>query len=83
MVMYRLFLPGHLEYHDHNHSRHPHFFQLQPVRTSIIRKLHKAAMGGVRAAEFIPGHKMQVISIGYDGRCRIVDFQGGGQILRT
>jgi WD40 repeat protein len=83
MVIYRLFLPGHLEYHDHSQSRHPHLFQLQPVRINVIRKLHKAAMGGVRASEFIPGHKMRAISIGYDGRCRLVDFRGGGQILRT
>lgn len=55
----------------------------QPVKLGSIKKLHKAAMGGVCAAEFIPGFKARVVSIGHDGKCRIVDFEHGGEVLRT
>jgi hypothetical protein len=81
MVMYRLFLPT-------KQSGYPRpdpmqSFQLQPVRVGAIKKLHKASMGGVTAAQFIPGYKSRIISIGNDGRCRLVDFEGGGKVLRT
>jgi hypothetical protein len=55
----------------------------QPVKLGSIKKLHKAAMGGIRAAEYIPGFKARVVTIGYDGKCRIVDFEHGGEVLRT
>ena len=48
-----------------------------------MKKLHKAAMGGITAAAFVPGYASRVVSIGHDGRCRLVDFKGGGKILRT
>lgn len=56
---------------------------LQPRRVASIQKLHKAAMGGITAAEFLPGYRSRVVSIGHDGRCRLVDFEGGGHVLRT
>jgi hypothetical protein len=40
-------------------------------------------MGGITAAEFIPGYKSRVASIGQDGRCRLIDFEGGAKVLRT
>ena len=55
----------------------------QPVRAASIKKLHKVAMGGMTAAAFLPGYKSRVVSVGHDGRCRLVDFEGGGRILRT
>ncbi|KAF2000169.1 hypothetical protein P154DRAFT_563479 [Amniculicola lignicola CBS 123094] len=56
----------------------------RPSKLGYIRKLHKAAMGGVCAAEFLPGYKLRVVSVGFDGRCRLVDFEdGGGKVLRT
>jgi hypothetical protein len=81
MVMYRLFLPA--KYRKHPRPDRMQSFQLQPVRVGAIRKLHKASMGGVTAAEFIPGYNSRIISIGNDGRCRLVDFEGGGKVLRT
>lgn len=57
--------------------------QLQPVRVGAMKKLHKAAIGVITAAAFVPGYKSRVVSIGHDGRCRLVDFEGGGQKLRT
>jgi hypothetical protein len=49
----------------------------------LMKKVHKPAMGGICAAEFIPGYKARVVSIGHDGKCRIVDFAQGAEILRT
>jgi hypothetical protein len=55
----------------------------RPVNIGVIKKLHKPTLGGIRAAEFIPGYKARVVSIGHDGKCRIVDFEAGGEVLRT
>jgi hypothetical protein len=55
----------------------------RPVNIGVIKKLHKPTLGGIRAAEFIPGYKARVVSIGHDGKCRIVDFEAGGGVLRT
>jgi hypothetical protein len=42
---------------------------------------------GLTAAEFIPGFRARVISVGADGKCVLVDFEGGvkrsGVVLRT
>ncbi|KAF2681212.1 hypothetical protein K458DRAFT_275523, partial [Lentithecium fluviatile CBS 122367] len=56
---------------------------LQPTRVKTINKLHRAAMGGITAAEFLPGYKARVVSIGHDGRCRLVDFEGGGRTVAS
>lgn len=80
--VYRLFLPP-LPRYNTTKMQHMLSFQLLPVRVGIIRKLHKAAMGGITAAEFIPGYTARIVSIGQDGRCRLVDFVGGGKVLRT
>ena len=74
MAVYRLYVP------DASSARPSH---LQPVRVGAIQNLHKAAMGGITAAAFIPGYKSRVVSIGVDGRCRLVDFADGAQALRT
>jgi hypothetical protein len=57
---------------------------LQPKLVASINKLHKSAMGGLSAVSFLPSHKSRIVSVGHDGRCRLVDFEGGrGRILRT
>lgn len=38
---------------------------------------------GITSAAFLPGYHTRAISVGGDGRCRLVDFGGGGAILRT
>lgn len=83
LAMYRLFLPSLRKRPEDSHTNQFQFYQLQPVRVGVIKKLHKPAMGGVLAAEFIPGYKSRVVSIRYDGKCRLVDFEGGGEVLRT
>lgn len=83
LAMYRLYLPSTTKKRQVSHAHHAQSFQLQPVRVGAIRKLHKPAMGGITAAEFIPGYKSRIVSIGHDGRCRLVDFEGGGKLLRT
>ena len=83
LAMYRLFLPSPRKRFEESYAHETHAFELQPVRIGVIKKLHKAAMGGMTAAEFIPGYKSRVVSVGYDGKCRLVDFEGGGKILRT
>lgn len=83
LALYRLFLPHATDNGKQSHVRHTRAFQLQPVRVGAIRKLHKAVMGGMTAAEFLPGYKSRVLSIGQDGKCRLVDFEAGGRVLRT
>ncbi|KAL6703709.1 hypothetical protein ACN47E_009403 [Coniothyrium glycines] len=57
---------------------------LQPRRVGVYQRLHKAIMGGVSAIKFIPGQTTRIISVGQDGRCRIVDFfRRDAQVLRT
>jgi WD40 repeat protein len=81
LTLYRLSMPPLGETAD---PRQPSTYQMRsPARVASIKKLHKPAMGGVYAAEFIPGYKARVVSIASDGRCRIVDFQNGGEVLRT
>jgi WD40 repeat protein len=55
-----------------------------------IDKLHHAVRikdeGGSRAitgAAFIPGHKLRMVTVGIDGRCKLVDFSEGAKVLRT
>jgi hypothetical protein len=81
LAMYRLFLPTLRKRNAEPHQTQS--FSLQPVRIGAMKRVHKPATGGVSAAEFIPGFKSRVVSIGFDGKCRIVDFEGGGKVLRT
>jgi hypothetical protein len=37
----------------------------------------------ITGAAFLPGFRTRAISVGADGRCRLVDFESGGKILRT
>ncbi|KAI4653306.1 hypothetical protein J4E93_001068 [Alternaria ventricosa] len=83
LAMYRLFLPSLRKRSEDSRVHQPQYFQLQPIRVGVIQKLHKPAMGGMLAAEFLPGYKSRVVSIRHDGKCRLVDFEGGGKILRT
>jgi WD40 repeat protein len=83
LAMYRLFLPSLRKRSEEQRTHQSQFFQLQPVRVGVIKKLHKPAMGGMLAAEFIPGYKSRIVSIRHDGKCRLVDFESGGKVLRT
>lgn len=83
LAMYRLPLQCQSNVRQASNTDHTQAFQLQPVRIGAIRKLHKGSMGGVIAAEFIPGYKFRIVSIGHDGRCRLVDLEEGAKVLRT
>lgn len=55
---------------------------------SYISKLHRATTEGtglasITGAAFLPGFKTRAVTVGSDGRCRIIDFAGKGEILRT
>ncbi|KAH7402854.1 hypothetical protein BKA66DRAFT_404080, partial [Pyrenochaeta sp. MPI-SDFR-AT-0127] len=71
LAMYRLLMPSLLKHHRRPHRPQTLSFQLHPVRVGAIKKLHKAAMGGIVAAEFIPGYNSRTVSVGHDGRCRL------------
>lgn len=58
-------------------------FLKQPVRICVAQKLHKSAMGGVAAVKFISNCKNRVVSVGHDGKCRLIDFKSKAIILRT
>lgn len=81
--MYKVFLPSLSQGQNLPQTGQVFDLQLRPVRVGVMGRLHKAALGGVAAAAFIPGYKSRVVSIGHDGRCRLVDFERGGQKLRT
>ena len=55
---------------------------------SHIPKLHRSTTGisnttSITNAAFLPGHKTRAVSVGGDGRCRLVDFVDGGVVIRT
>jgi WD40 repeat protein len=83
IVIYRLLLPAPPAFRKDSESHHIPNYHLQPVRIGIVKRLHKPTIGGVAAAEFVPGYKSRIVSISHDGRCRLVDFEGGGKVLRT
>ncbi|KAI1508776.1 WD40 repeat protein [Pyrenophora tritici-repentis] len=83
LAMYRVLLPSLQERQGEGDTHQMWPFRLQPVRVGVVKGLHKAAMGGLMAVEFIPGYKSRVVSIRHDGKCRLVDFQEEGKVLRT
>jgi WD40 repeat protein len=83
MELYRLFLPTSSGHNKYRHMHHAQSLQLRPVRVDTIKSLHKAATGGITAAEFLPGYESRIVSIGNDGRCQLVDFKNGGKVLTT
>ena len=56
-------------------------------RDANKNELTKARSGGpihaVAGAAFIPGYRSRAISVGADGKCRLIDFENGGKLLRT
>ncbi|OAL52760.1 hypothetical protein IQ07DRAFT_642417 [Pyrenochaeta sp. DS3sAY3a] len=54
--MYRLFLPALPNRQTASQAQEMQSFQLLPIRIDFINRLHKSAMGGITAAEFIPGY---------------------------
>jgi WD40 repeat protein len=82
LAMYRVFLPvlTHVQAAPASYSQ---TFQLHIAKVGAITKLHRALMGGVTATAFVPGYTSRAVSVGSDGRCRLVNFEEGGQKLRT
>ena len=37
----------------------------------------------IASAAFVAGYRNRAVTVGYDGRCRLIDFGGGGKLLRT
>ena len=83
LVVYRLFLPSLSETNKQPSASLDGPPQLRVARLGAVRKLHKAVMGGIKAAEFLPCFKSRIVSIGHDGKCRLIDFDTKGRILRT
>ena len=55
---------------------------------SHLSKLHRATAESIKVASitdaaFLPGYKTRAMSVGSDGRCRLIDFADGGLVLRT
>ena len=55
---------------------------------SSFLKLHRATteasrLSSVTGAAFLPGFKTRAVTVGNDGRCRMIDFAGKGEVLRT
>lgn len=55
-------------------------------KRQLHRPVHAKAGGGLHSitgAAFLPGHKRRTITVGMDGRCHLVDFSIGVNVLRT
>ncbi|KAF2260404.1 WD40 repeat-like protein [Lojkania enalia] len=82
--LYKVEIPAFRSIVDIEHIYQAQVAQMrQPIELSVLRRLHKPSMGGISAVEFIPGHRSRIISVGHDGRCRIINFEDGGKVLRT
>ncbi|KAF1817303.1 hypothetical protein P152DRAFT_453883 [Eremomyces bilateralis CBS 781.70] len=44
---------------------------------------HGSALSGIVGVKFLPGHRSRAVTVGCDGKCRIVNFDYGGKILKT
>ena len=63
---------------------------LQDTKENSIRDTHGLEIPdgtswseSITAAAFMPGHMTRAVSVGADGKCRLIDFLGSGSILRT
>lgn len=84
LALYRLAMPSLPGATELSGIHQPQALQYrQPVKVGSIKKLHKSAMGGICATEFIQGYRARAVSVGHDGKCRLVDFEEGGEVLRT
>lgn len=83
VAMYALGLPPLVEYHTPYHKARAWDLRIQTTKVGLLGKMHRAVTGGVSAVKFVPGSRSRVVSVGHDGRCRLLDFEGGGRILRT
>lgn len=62
---------------------------------SSLPNLHRSKISGdlslgqmgvgapIAAVAFVPASKTRAVTVGHDGRCRLVDFANGGVVLRT
>lgn len=61
-----------------------HFTSLHRTTSKAVTKDGiSSRAASIAGAAFLQGYKTRAISIGSDGRCRLVDFTDGGIILRT
>ena len=55
-------------------------------KRQLHRPMHFKKEGRSRAisgAAFLPGNKLKTITVGIDGRCKLLDFSEGASVLRT
>lgn len=55
-------------------------------KKQLHRPMHFKDEGRSRAisgAAFLPGNKLKTVTIGIDGRCKLLDFSDGASVLRT
>jgi hypothetical protein len=70
-----------------------HFKNLHGVLTGVVSRTKKPRQDSkadlevpsqsITAAAFMPGRKTRAVSVGIDGKCKMVDFAGRPVILRT
>ncbi|KAK5172079.1 uncharacterized protein LTR77_003716 [Saxophila tyrrhenica] len=60
-----------------NHGEIGHFAKLHRPTTAT----HKTVC--IEDAAFLPGYQSRAVTVGRDGKCRLVDFADGGVVLRT
>ena len=55
-------------------------------KKQLHRPMHFKNEGRSRAisgAAFVPGNKLKTVTVGIDGRCKLLDFSDGANVLRT
>lgn len=73
---------GEGKYNDQSHTGKAEIGR----KMQLHRAMHFKAEGRSRAiagAAFLPGNKPKTITVGIDGRCKLLDFSEGANILRT
>jgi WD40 repeat protein len=73
---------GEGKYNDQSHTGRAEIGR----RTQLHRAMQVKTEGRSRAiagAAFLPGHKLKTVTVGVDGRCKLLDFSAGVNVLRT
>jgi WD40 repeat protein len=73
---------GEEKYNDQSHTGKAEIGR----KTQLHRAIHYKTEGRSRAingAAFLPGQNLKTITVGIDGRCKLLDFSNGSNVLRT
>lgn len=79
----RIMKRQHGKYANQEHANHGEIARFTEMHRPTSKGGANAKSVTITGAAFLPGYKTRAISVGSDGRCRLVDFADGGITLRT